>query len=114
MHEISLVRNIFRTIEEAFPSSPPENIKRIFVKAGELSNVQPLLMQSAFEAVLADDPRYQRAALDVEVLPIMVKCDTCHATTKVEHYKFVCSCGIPTKNIVQGDELLISKVEFFE
>jgi len=114
MHEISLVRNIFRTIEEQFPSIPPQKVKCIHLKAGELSNVQPILMQNAFDAVITDDARYQRALLQVEVTPILVKCEICHEITEVKQYRFVCSCGRPTKNIIQGDELLITQVEFFD
>jgi hydrogenase nickel incorporation protein HypA/HybF len=112
MHEISLVRNIFRTIEEQFPDSPPEKVKCIYLRAGELSNVQPILMQNAFEAVVQDDQRYRNAKLDVEVTPILIHCEICDKTSQVKQYKFVCECGRPTKKVIQGDELLITKVEF--
>ena len=111
MHEISLVRNIFRTLEEEFPTDM-SRIRGIYLKAGLLSNVQPILMQNAFAADLEDEPRYQHTSLHVEVLPILIHCDDCDKTTEVLQYKFVCSCGKPSKNVVQGEELLISKVEF--
>jgi hydrogenase nickel incorporation protein HypA/HybF len=111
MHEISLVRNIFRTLEEEFPVDM-DRIRGIYLKAGLLSNVQPILMQNAFAAVLEDEPKYQQTSLHVEVLPILIHCDDCDKTTEVQQYKFVCSCGKPSRNVVQGEELLISKVEF--
>lgn len=111
MHEISLVRNIFRTLEDEFPDDM-SRIRGIYLKAGLLSNVQPMLMQSAFAAVLEDEPKYQHTSLHVEVLPILIHCDDCDKTTEVQQYKFVCSCGKPSRNVVQGEELLISKVEF--
>ncbi len=111
MHEISLVRNIFRTLEEEFPADM-NRIRGIYLKAGLLSNVQPILMQNAFAAVLEDEPKYQQTSLHVEVLPILIHCDDCDKTTEVQQYKFVCSCGRPSRNVVQGEELLISKVEF--
>lgn len=114
MHEVSLVRNIFRTIEEQFPATPPEKVKRIFLRAGELANVQPLLMHSAFDAVQQDDPRYKSATLEVEVTPILIQCEICNGITEVKQYKFICECGRPTKNIIQGEELLITKVEFYD
>ncbi len=113
MHEISLVRNIFKTLEDEFPEEM-EKVRRIHLTVGLLSNVQPILMQNAFEAVLEDEPRYNKTSLHVEVLPVLVYCDECDKTTEVKEYKFVCSCGKPSKNVVQGEELLISKVEFFE
>jgi hydrogenase nickel incorporation protein HypA/HybF len=113
MHEISLVRNIFRTLEEEFPGQM-DKVRGIHLSLGLLSNVQPILMQSAFEAVLEDEPRYKQTSLYVEVLPILIRCDDCGAVTEVKDYRFVCSCGKPGRNIIQGEELLISKVEFAE
>lgn len=112
MHEISLVRNIFNTLEAEF-GSRFSDIRTIYLTVGELSNVQPVLMQNAFEAVLEDEPRYRGAVLDVEVLPVKIHCDTCDKETEVRQYKFICGhCGTPSKNVIQGEELLITKVAF--
>lgn len=112
MHEISLVRNIFSTLEAEFPGRLSA-LRNIHLTVGLLSNVQPLLMQSAFEAVLQDEPKYAAASLQVNVLPIIIECPLCNTKSEVEAYKFICKqCGRPTNNLVQGDELLISKVEF--
>lgn len=113
MHEISLVRNIFNTLEDEFKQDMPR-IKKIYLKAGILSNVQPILMQNAFEAVLQTEPKYRNKSLEVEVLPILIHCNICQKTTEVQQYRFICECGQPCNNIIQGDELLISKVEFEE
>jgi len=111
MHEISLVRNIFTTLEEEFPGEM-DKVRGIHLTVGLLSNVQPLLMQSAFEAVLLDEPKYNKTSLMVNVLPVLVYCDDCDKTTEVLNYKFSCSCGKPSRQVVQGEELVISKVEF--
>ena len=112
MHEISLVRNIFKTLEDEFPGEI-EKVRGIHLRVGLLSNVQPILMQNAFEAALLDEPKYNKATLDVEVLDILIHCDDCNKNSEVKQYKFACSyCDKPSKNIIQGEELLISKVEF--
>ncbi|ANI87886.1 hydrogenase expression protein [Arachidicoccus ginsenosidimutans] len=111
MHEISLVRNIFNTLEEEFPDRM-NDVRGIYLTVGLLSNVQPLLMQSAFDAVLQDQPKYAKTSLHVEVLPIKVKCDLCGTESEVEQYKFICkNCGRPSSNVIQGEEMLITKVE---
>lgn len=112
MHEISLVRNIFSTLEEEFPEKI-DRIRGIYLRVGLLSNVQPILMQNAFNAVLEDEPQYKNTSLHLEVLPVMIYCDDCEKDSEVKYSKFVCGhCGKPSSNIIQGDELLISKVEF--
>jgi hydrogenase nickel incorporation protein HypA/HybF len=114
MHEISLVRNIFNTLEDEFPGEI-DKVRGIYLTVGLLSNVQPILMQNAFEAFLLDEPKYNQASLHVTVLPVLIHCDDCNKDSEVQHYKFACSyCGKPGKNIIQGEELLISKVEFEE
>lgn len=113
MHEISLVRNIFRTLEDEFPGQM-DKVRGIYLTVGLLSNVQPILMQNAFNAVLEDEPQFRNTSLHVAVLPVLIHCNDCNKTTEVTNYTFVCSCGKPSGNIVQGEELLISKVEFAE
>jgi hydrogenase nickel incorporation protein HypA/HybF len=114
MHEISLVRNMFSTIEEQFPDVSPERIKCIYLTLGELSNVEPIAMQNAFEAVISDDTRYGHTRLEITVTPILIYCEDCKKTVGVKNYRFVCDCGKPSKNVVQGDEVVISGVEVEE
>jgi hydrogenase nickel incorporation protein HypA/HybF len=113
MHEISIVRNIFSTLEDEFPDRLLQ-ITRVQVKAGILSNVQPILMQNAFEAVQKDEPKYAGIMLEVQILPILIQCAACDKIIEINNYKFICSCGEPSKNIIQGEELMISQVEFAE
>ena len=113
MHEVSLVRNIFRTLETEFSEAERRHITTINLKIGLLSNVEPVLLQNAFEAVIAtENPEYQRTKLNTEIIPIEIYCAECNQRTRVENYRFVCHCGKPNNNIVQGMELLISGVEF--
>jgi hydrogenase nickel incorporation protein HypA/HybF len=112
MHEISLVRNIFTTLEDEFPGEI-DKVRCIHLQVGLLSNVQPILMQNAFEAVLENEPRYKNISLHVKVLPVLIHCDDCDKYSEVQNYKFACNtCGKPSRNIIQGEELLINKVEF--
>lgn len=111
MHEISLVKNIFSLLEENFPGRTG-HISTIHLKAGLLSNVQPVLMQNAFSAVQLEEPTYAGIKLEVEVLPILIYCEYCNKNVEVHNYTFVCNCGKPSSNIVQGEELMIDKLEF--
>ncbi|MGL4347355.1 MAG: hydrogenase maturation nickel metallochaperone HypA [Chitinophagaceae bacterium] len=114
MHEVSLVQNIFSTLKADFPNDM-DKIIAIYLSVGELSNIQPTLMQNAFQAILVEKPFLsQNMQLHVEVLPILIHCDKCNLDNLVKYYKFVCSqCGTPSKHIIQGQEILIRKVEFY-
>ena len=112
MHEISLVRNIFRTLEAEFEKEELRKLSQIDLKVGLLSNVEPVLMQNAFEAVTQDEQRFLETKLQVLVVPIIVKCELCGDESEVKNYSFKCRNGHPTKNIIQGEELLIERVHF--
>lgn len=112
MHEISLVRTIFRTLESNFSAEELNNLTAVDLKVGKLSNVEPLLMQSAFEAVVQAEQKYQGVQLNIHVVPIVVHCEPCDKSNEINDYKFVCACGKPSRNIVQGTELLIEKAHF--
>ncbi len=115
MHEVSLVRSIFRTLEEEFPAEKMNRLRKVNVKVGLLSNVEPLLMQNAFQALTEAEERYRHVALETETVPVAIYCADCEQTSEVQHYKFVCAeCGKLNNNVVQGTELLIHQVHFSE
>ncbi|MEC4117463.1 MULTISPECIES: hydrogenase maturation nickel metallochaperone HypA [Myroides] len=111
MHELTIVKDIFSTLEEHYQAKS-EDIVKIEITAGLLSNVQPVLIQNAFDAFIADNETYKDMELDVVVQDIIAHCDSCNKDFKVEFHKFVCPCGQPSSNIVQGNDLFISKVIF--
>lgn len=112
MHELSIVKDIFDTLQEHYHAKV-EDIQQVQVTAGLLSNVQPVLIQNAFDAFITDHPYYQEMELEVLVNDIIAHCDQCHKDFPVRYHKFVCNdCGIPSAHIVQGNELFISKVIF--
>lgn len=115
MHEISLVKNIFGSLDSVYPEPQRRKISKIHMRVGLLSNVEPILMQNAFEAVVATERKeYSECELQIEVLPIKVFCRECQKESEVKNFKFVCACDKPNNNIIQGNELLISGVEFIE
>lgn len=111
MHELSIVKDIFSTLEEHYQAKI-HDVQKVQITAGLLSNVQPILIQNAFDAFIHDNEVYNDMDLEVVVNDIIAHCDTCDKDFKVEFHRFVCSCGAPSTNIVQGNELFISKVIF--
>ncbi|HFC00736.1 MAG TPA: hydrogenase maturation nickel metallochaperone HypA [Phaeodactylibacter sp.] len=113
MHEISLVRSIFNTLETEFSKEELETITAIDLKIGLLSNIEPLLMQNAFEAVTTAENKFLNVKLNVEPVPVEIHCNDCNTNSVIKNYKFVCnSCGTPNNNVVKGLELLIHQVHF--
>ncbi|SHM44673.1 hydrogenase nickel incorporation protein HypA/HybF [Chitinophaga jiangningensis] len=111
MHEVPIVRDIVNTLQEQHPDKF-DRITKVQVQAGLLCNVQPILIQNAFEALIRDEPQLAHIDLEVVLLPIIAYCESCEQQFEVIRHKFVCGCGTPSRKIVQGEELRISKVEF--
>lgn len=115
MHEISLVRSIFNTLESEFSQTELNQLTAIDLKVGLLSNVEPVLMQNALNAVTTAEEKYQDVKLNIEVIPIEIECQACGGRSIIKQYKFVCAhCGQPSNNVVKGTELLIHRVHFAE
>ncbi|MEL6866363.1 MAG: hydrogenase maturation nickel metallochaperone HypA [Bacteroidota bacterium] len=113
MHEISLVRSIFNTLEAEFSPTELDGMIAINLKVGLLANVEPVLMQNAFEAVTTAEEKYQSVQLNIELIPIEIHCKDCGINSTIEQYKFACAvCGQPNNNVVKGTELLIHQVQF--
>ncbi len=116
MHEISLVRTIFRTLEEQFPPEELLRIASIQLKIGPLANVDAILLKNAFDAVVEqEEARFSATKLLINEIPILIECTACGHSSRVENYRFVCAhCGQPSANVVQGNELLIEQVELLD
>ena len=113
MHEASLVQNIFDILESKFSAEVLETLECIDLEVGLLSNVEPVLLKSAFEAVKLSINKYHDVKLHMELVDIEVFCEVCNAASGIEQYKFYClHCGQPNNNITRGMELLIKKVHF--
>lgn len=113
MHEISLVKSIFKSLDTMYTQKEVEKIQTIYLTLGELSNAQPVLMKNAFEAVVSTERKdYSHCKLQVELIPIKIHCSECKMDSEIKNYKFVCkSCGLPNNNIVQGEELMVSGID---
>jgi hydrogenase nickel incorporation protein HypA/HybF len=111
MHEVSVVRNIFKTLEETYPERYHAIVK-VKIEAGLLSNIQPILIQNAFEALCVEEPELKKVEVEVNLLPIIAYCHNCQKDFEVKYHRFVCTCGTPSQDILQGDELQISKIDF--
>ena len=81
MHEVSLVRNMLRTLEDKFSPQEMSRLVRIKMKIGKLSNVEPILMQTAFDAVIYEHPNYKNVQLEIEPQEVQITSTQPEGTT---------------------------------
>ena len=113
MHETSIVNSIIKTLEMEFEEEKLNKMSAIYLKVGKLSNIEPRLLHNAYTAKHYCGTKFHHVKLHIESTEIKILCETCHHITDVENYRFLCEkCEKPSKNIIQGEEMLIHKVEF--
>lgn len=113
MHETSIVNSIMKTLEMEFERDKLEKMKSIHLKVGILSNIEPRLLHNAYSAYHMAHPKYTKVQLNIESTELKIQCEVCNHITQIKNYRFICdNCERPSKNIIQGEELLIHKVEF--
>lgn len=112
MQEEKLVQNIFDTLKENF-SSKINEICEIEITVGLLSNVDPILLESAFDKFIKEHSNYKNIKLHIKLIDIEAVCKICNKTFGIENQNFICNtCTTPSTTIVKGKELHISKVIF--
>ena len=76
MHELSLTRDIVKTVLEYATDNDATSVKTVDLEVGVLRDVVPDLMQKCF-AYLAKDTIAQDAQLNFKILPLNVFCLDC-------------------------------------
>ncbi|MCF6312176.1 MAG: hydrogenase maturation nickel metallochaperone HypA [Verrucomicrobiales bacterium] len=112
MHEISLVSSIWKTLDATLSESELNALKLIRLKVGALANVEPILLDSAFQAI-TKNTRFDGVELRCTLIPATAHCESCKDIFPVNNYRFICpTCDQPTSDVRSGEEFLIENVEF--
>jgi hydrogenase nickel incorporation protein HypA/HybF len=102
-----------KTLEMEFEEEKLNTMSAIYLKVGKLSNIEPRLLHNAYTAKYYCGTRFHNVKLHIESTDIKIQCENCNHITQVENYRFLCEkCERPSKNLIQGEEMLIHKVEF--
>jgi hydrogenase nickel incorporation protein HypA/HybF len=84
-------------------------VRRIRIRIGELSGVDPDLLASAY-SIFRERSVCEGAELSIETVQARWRCEACRATGVAEGYLRCGSCG-GTTNLVQGDEIILQQIE---
>lgn len=113
MHELSIAHEIYRSCRGVMAEHGGGVLAEVRVAVGELTAIEPELLEYAWGALTADGPD-RGARLVVEWRPANQVCPTCGAvkTRPAGSWLRVCpDCSQPL-SVEGGDELDIVRVEF--
>jgi hydrogenase nickel incorporation protein HypA/HybF len=111
MHELSIIASLFEILEEKANEQQAKKIILVKLKVGKLAGVVPEFLRTAFDmykkGTIAED-----ALLEIEDVPLKIKCQKCQTETEREDFVFICpACGSTDLRTLAGTELLLEKIE---
>jgi hydrogenase nickel incorporation protein HypA/HybF len=111
VHELAVCQGLMRQVEQVAAAHGASAVELVILQIGELSGVEPPLLERAFEIARAGTVA-EDAELEIRTGPVVVQCRECGGKSAVPPNRLLCSyCGEWRVRVVEGEELLLLSVE---
>jgi hydrogenase nickel incorporation protein HypA/HybF len=102
---------VLQEVQQEAQRHPGVRLRKVKVRVGELSGVNPEALGFSFE-VLVRDAGLEPLELEIETCPRRQRCPTCLQTFAVPEYDLRCpSCGTAETEFAGGDELELASLD---
>jgi hydrogenase nickel incorporation protein HypA/HybF len=109
LHEYSIVGAMIARIDAEARARNAVSVRRVRVRIGELSGVDPDLLASAYE-IFRERSVCEDAELSIERVQARWQCATCGEAGVSHGYLRCGNCG-GAPSLVQGDEIILQQIE---
>lgn len=111
MHELSVCQALIAEVESLARTRGASGVGEVTLRIGLLSGVEPELLARAFP--LACTGRLtENATLKIETVAPRIRCRECGGENEVPSNRLLCAaCGGWRVDVIDGDELLLARVE---
>lgn len=111
MHEISIVYDAIKIVEESSKLNNIRKVTKVFMKIGEFTCIEENSLKFAFEA-LKKDTLCEGAVLEIKKSKGKAKCNVCNEEFFIDFTNRVCpKCSCYNNNIINGYEMLVYEIE---
>lgn len=112
MHELSIAEALLDTMTK-WQKENGGRLLRLRVRAGRLAGIDPEALRFAWPMALSHAvPEVSGCALEVEMLPLTLRCAACGKEVSTEKLMLICpACGEQTLRRHGGRELVIQDIE---
>ncbi|MBW2573955.1 MAG: hydrogenase maturation nickel metallochaperone HypA [Deltaproteobacteria bacterium] len=112
MHEMGIAMEIVEITIASIPAGMQgHRVERVNLKIGKLSAVVPESLRFCFEIVAKDTPLCD-AELNIEEVPVVVRCRDCNSQETINEPVFACrKCSSGSVEVISGQELDITSIE---
>ncbi len=108
MHEVAIAQGLLEIVKEQAALYRAQKVTKVKVKVGALTGVLPEALRFAFEALSRGEVT-EGAVLEVEVMPVKVRCESCGVMEGVP-FLLCPNCG-GLVEMLSGRELQIESME---
>ena len=109
MHEYSLMTALMERVEQEAAAHGALAVHRVRVRIGELSGVEPELLDSAF-AIVRTGTLCERATLEIERVAARWECSGCRRLLEAAERLQCSACGARAA-LAAGGEILLGQIE---
>ncbi|MGA7983071.1 MAG: hydrogenase maturation nickel metallochaperone HypA [Chromatiaceae bacterium] len=111
MHELSVCLALLDQVQDIAREHGATRVERIVLRIGPLSGVEAPLLENAYPLAAAGTVAAD-ASLEIETVPLRIKCSECGAETATAPNRLVCGqCGSVRTRLISGDEMLLAHLE---
>jgi len=111
MHEYAIAQALVEQIEKVARENNAGTVRRVVVQIGKLRGVVPEVLRWGFE-VAAHDSLAAGVAVEIEEIPIRIRCSACSAESSLDEPLFLCPvCGSCNVEQLAGSELILKSLE---
>ncbi|MCJ7451783.1 MAG: hydrogenase maturation nickel metallochaperone HypA [Steroidobacteraceae bacterium] len=111
MHELAICQALIEQVERVARQNDARRVISIVITVGPLSGVEPQLLEHAYPLAAAGTLAEQ-ATLEIETVPVRVRCRSCSAETDASANRLLCgACGDWKVDVIGGEEMILKRVE---
>ncbi len=111
MHEMAIAQGILDIVLKTAAQHNGKKVTGIKLLIGQMTQIEPESLTFGFEA-LAIGTIAQGACLDISIVPLVGRCNSCNEEFSIERYCFLCPhCNCASVVVVSGRELAVDYLE---
>lgn len=111
MHEMAIAQGILDIVLKTAAENKAKKVTGIKLLIGKMTQIEPESLAFGFEA-LSMGSIAEGANLDITIVPLVGKCNSCEQQFSVEKYCFLCPhCNSASVVVVSGRELAVDYLE---
>ena len=110
MHELSVIENILKNVQEIAMVNTLKDVTKIYLKIGKLRHLTSEMLTFSFDAVKAGTIA-QNAQLIVDYVEVAAHCNECNNEFEIKNNIFICNkCNSCDLHLISGKEVILESI----